>query len=188
MSCKTRGTGWHDASGKRFIPTGDVGRFDADGSLLLFDRRKDMVASGGFNVYHSDLEGVLREHTAVAETAAVVGVPSEQRGETPPAHVACKPGSATSEAELLAWFNQRVGKTQRLASLHLIDELTRSAIGKVLKRELRERHVAGAASRTACIGPPDGFSSACSIAVVEDAGWRLPVWRRNRHTEHPHSP
>jgi long-chain acyl-CoA synthetase len=138
---KTREAEWYDPSGKRFIRTGDIGRFDADGFLILFDRRKDMVISGGFNIYPSDLEGVLRKHPAVHE-AAVVGVPSEQWGETPVAYVVREPGSQASTAELLQWCNQQVGKTQRLSDLHFIDELPRSAIGKVLKRELRERHVA----------------------------------------------
>ncbi|MGL6108897.1 MAG: class I adenylate-forming enzyme family protein [Rubrivivax sp.] len=139
---KTREAEWYDAAGKRFIRTGDVGRFDADGFLTLFDRRKDMVISGGFNIYPSDLEGVLHKHPAVAEVA-VVGVPSVQWGETPVAYVVRQPGSTVDAAELLHWFNHQVGKTQRLADLHFIDELPRSAIGKVLKRELRERHVAG---------------------------------------------
>ena len=143
---KTREAEWYDASGKRFIRTGDIGRFDADGFLILFDRRKDMIISGGFNIYPSDLEGVLRKHPAVAE-AAVVGVPSEQWGETPVAYVVRQPGSTAEAGEVLQWCNQQVGKTQRLADLHFIDELPRSAIGKVLKRELRERHVAGQAAR-----------------------------------------
>jgi long-chain acyl-CoA synthetase len=138
---KTREAEWYDASGKRFIRTGDVGRFDADGFLILFDRRKDMVISGGFNIYPSDLEGMLRKHAAVADVA-VVGVPSVQWGETPVAYVVRQPGSVVESSELLHWFNQQVGKTQRLADLHFIDELPRSAIGKVLKRELRERHLA----------------------------------------------
>jgi long-chain acyl-CoA synthetase len=142
---KTREAEWYDPSGKRFIRTGDIGRFDADGFLILFDRRKDMVISGGFNIYPSDLEGVLRQHAAVADVA-VVGVPSEQWGETPVAYVVRQPGSTASGAELLQWCNQQVGKTQRLSDLHCIDELPRSAIGKVLKRELRDRHVAGAAT------------------------------------------
>jgi long-chain acyl-CoA synthetase len=137
---KTREAEWYDATGKRFIRTGDIGRF-----VILFDRRKDMVISGGFNIYPSDLEGVLREHAAVAEVA-VVGVPSEQWGETPVAYVVRKAGDGSSAAEVLQWFNQRVGKTQRLSDLHFIDELPRSAIGKVLKRELRDRHVAAAAT------------------------------------------
>lgn len=137
----TREAEWFDASGKRFIRTGDIGRFDADGFLILLDRRKDMIISGGFNIYPSDLEAQLREHAAVAE-AAVVGVPSVQWGETPVAFVVQRAGHAEPAEALREWFNQRVGKTQRLAALHLVDELPRSAIGKVLKRELRERHAA----------------------------------------------
>jgi long-chain acyl-CoA synthetase len=150
---KTREAEWFAPDGKRFIRTGDIGRFDAEGFLTLFDRKKDMIISGGFNLYPSDLEAQLREHPAVAE-AAVVGVPSEQWGETPVAFVVRREqatdgatGSATEgttsnnvdfAASLRDWLNQRVGKTQRLAALHLVDELPRSAIGKVLKRELRE--------------------------------------------------
>ncbi len=137
---KTRDAEWTSPAGERFIRTGDVGRFDAEGFLTLFDRKKDMIISGGFNIYPSDLEEVLRGHAGVAE-AAVVGVPSEQWGETPVAFVVRREGSQASEAELLAWFNQRIGKTQRLAALRFLDELPRSAIGKVLKRELRERYL-----------------------------------------------
>ena len=135
---KTREAEWFDAAGKRFIRTGDVGRFDADGFLTLFDRKKDMVISGGFNIYPSDLEAVVRAHPAVADVA-VVGVSSEQWGETPVAFVVRRDGDDTSSDTLLQWTNAQLGKTQRLSTLHLIDELPRSAIGKVLKRELRER-------------------------------------------------
>jgi long-chain acyl-CoA synthetase len=135
---KTREAEWFDATGKRFIRTGDVGRFDADGFLTLFDRKKDMVISGGFNIYPSDLEAVLRAHPAVADVA-VVGVPSAQWGETPVAFVVRRPGGDTPAEALLQWANDQLGKTQRLASLEFIDELPRSAIGKVLKRELRDR-------------------------------------------------
>jgi acyl-CoA synthetase (AMP-forming)/AMP-acid ligase II len=76
---------------------------------------------------------------------AVVGVPSAEWGETPVAYVVRTSGDATSAEALRQWCNQRVGKTQRLADLRFIDELPRSAIGKVLKRELRERHTAGRA-------------------------------------------
>jgi len=135
---KTREAEWFDPAGKRFIRTGDIGRFDEEGFLTLFDRKKDMIISGGFNIYPSDLEAVLRGHAAVAE-AAVVGVPSEQWGETPVAFVVRRAGNDISGEALLQWANAQLGKTQRLARLHLIDELPRSAIGKVLKRELRER-------------------------------------------------
>ena len=134
---KTREAEWFDAQGQRFIRTGDVGRFDADGFLILMDRRKDMVISGGFNVYPSDLEAELRQHPAVADVA-VVGVPSAEWGETPVAFVVRRAGDATVPEAIRSWLNQRVGKTQRLADLRLIDELPRSAIGKVLKRELRD--------------------------------------------------
>jgi len=135
---KTREAEWYDAAGNRFIRTGDVARFDADGFLTLMDRRKDMIISGGFNVYPSDLEAVLREHPAVAD-AAVVGVPSAEWGETPVAFVV--PRAKAPEAEALrAWVNARVGKIQRLAAVRYLDELPRSDIGKVLKRELRERY------------------------------------------------
>ncbi|RYF34934.1 MAG: 4-coumarate--CoA ligase [Comamonadaceae bacterium] len=135
---KTREAEWFDATGKRFIRTGDVGRFDDDGFLTLFDRKKDLVISGGFNIYPSDLEAVLRPHPAVADVA-VVGVPSEQWGETPVAFVVRRAGDDTTADTLLQWANEQLGKTQRLASVQLIDELPRSAIGKVLKRELRDR-------------------------------------------------
>jgi long-chain acyl-CoA synthetase len=165
---KTREAEWFDARGKRFIRTGDVGRFDADGFLVLMDRRKDMIISGGFNVYPSDLEAQFRQHPAVQDVA-VVGMPSVQWGETPVAFVvlqateqvtgsaselvteraaecaaACAAENLTADS-LRDWFNARAGKTQRLAAVHVVGELPRSAIGKVLKRELRDS-LAGAAS------------------------------------------
>ena len=104
-----------------------------------------MIISGGFNLYPSDLEAVLREHPAVAE-AAVAGVPSERWGETPAAWVVAREGATLDAEALRAWANERVGKTQRIAFLELVDELPRSAIGKVLKRELRDRFVADASA------------------------------------------
>jgi len=150
---KTREAEWFDATGKRFIRTGDVGRFDADGFLVLMDRRKDMIISGGFNVYPSDLEAQFRQHPAVQDVA-VVGMPSVQWGETPVAFVVLHAaeqatGHATeSSAEsvtadsLRDWFNARAGKTQRVAAVHVVGELPRSAIGKILKRELRDKLLA----------------------------------------------
>jgi long-chain acyl-CoA synthetase len=133
---KTRDAEWYDATGKRFIRSGDIGRLDEDGFLILLDRKKDMIISGGFNVYPSDLESVLASHPAVAEVA-VVGVPSARWGETPVAFVVPAAAGAASAAELLEFANQRLGKTQRLAAVELVDRLPRSSIGKVLKRELR---------------------------------------------------
>lgn len=134
---KTAEAEWHDATGKRFIRTGDIGRFDADGFLMLLDRKKDMIISGGFNIYPSDLEAVLLQHPDVAE-AAVVGVPSERWGETPVAFVVPKHGIALAADALLEWANARLGKTQRLTAIEATALLPRSPIGKVLKRELRD--------------------------------------------------
>jgi acyl-CoA synthetase (AMP-forming)/AMP-acid ligase II len=134
----TRAAEWFSPDGQRFIRTGDVGRFDEEGFLTLHDRRKDMIISGGFNIYPSDLEAVLRPHPAVADVA-VVGVPSAEWGETPVAFCVLRPGATESAEDLRQWANAQVGKTQRLHALRLVDELPRSAIGKVLKRELRDR-------------------------------------------------
>jgi len=134
---KTAEAEWYSPDGLRFIRTGDVGRFDADGFLTLFDRRKDMIISGGFNIYPSDMEAVLRQHPDVAD-AAVIGVPSAEWGETPVACVVLRPGAAADGETVRQWVNGQVGKTQRLSALRVMDELPRSAIGKILKRELRD--------------------------------------------------
>ncbi|HMN46437.1 MAG TPA: class I adenylate-forming enzyme family protein [Povalibacter sp.] len=128
---------WHDAAGRAFVRHGDMGRFDDDGFLILLDRKKDMIISGGFNVFPSDLESVLCEHPDVAE-AAVVGAPSESWGETPIGFVTSKSGATIDAHELRAWANQRLGKTQRLSDVRVLPALPRSHIGKVLKRELRD--------------------------------------------------
>src|SRR5690606_1797106 len=96
---KTEEALWHDETGKCFIRTGDVGRFDEVGFLVLMDRKKDMIISGGFNIYPSDLETEIVQHPAVLE-AAVVGVPSEQWGETPVAYVVLREGQAISREDL----------------------------------------------------------------------------------------
>ena len=129
---------WYDKDGNRFIRHGDIGRFDKDGFLILMDRKKDLIISGGFNIYPVDIEAVLKQHPAVQE-CTVIGVPSEQWGETPVGFYVPNSGVDASADAILAWTNNQLGKTQRLSALHPIDELPRSAIGKVLKRELRDR-------------------------------------------------
>ena len=138
---KTSDAEWYSPDGLRFIRTGDVGRLDADGFMTLMDRKKDMIISGGFNIYPSDLEAVVIGHTDVAEVA-VVGAPADRWGETPVAFVTLKTGASTTADQIRDWANERLGKTQRLAALTLIDVLPRSAIGKVLKRELRDQFLA----------------------------------------------
>jgi len=129
---------WHDADGALYYRHGDIGRIDEDGFLILMDRAKDMIISGGFNIFPSDLEAILHADERVIE-ASVVGMPSEEWGETPIAFVVLHPGA---EAESVrADCNARVGKTQRLSGIRQLAELPRSPIGKVLKRELREGFV-----------------------------------------------
>ena len=125
---------WTAPDGSKWLRTGDIGRLDEDGFLTLMDRAKDMIISGGFNIYPSDLEAVLLALPGVRE-AAVVGVASQSWGETPVAFVVA-PGADPEALRLAA--NAGLGKTQRLAALVLLDELPRSHIGKVLKRELRD--------------------------------------------------
>jgi long-chain acyl-CoA synthetase len=137
---KTADAEWFSPDGKRFIRTGDVGRYDAEGFMTLMDRKKDMIITGGFNVYPSDLESVVSQHPAVGEVA-VVGVLSDRWGETPVGFVALKPGVEATADEIREWSNAKLGKTQRLSDLQLIAALPRSHIGKVLKRDLRDSYV-----------------------------------------------
>jgi long-chain acyl-CoA synthetase len=140
---KTREAEWRDSTGKRFIRSGDIGRMDADGFLVLLDRKKDMIISGGFNIYPGDLEAVLREHPAVLE-AAVIGVASPRWGETPVAYVVLKEGARVDAADLTAWANERLGKMQRIAATMIANSLPRNGAGKVMKRALREAFLASA--------------------------------------------
>jgi acyl-CoA synthetase (AMP-forming)/AMP-acid ligase II len=130
---------WRDAAGKRFIRTGDLGRHDADGFFTIVGRKKDVIISGGFNIYPVDLEAALAAHPAVAESA-VVGVPSERWGETPVAFVVLAPGHTAGGDDLRAFANARLGATQRIADVAIVPALPRSPIGKVLKRELRDAY------------------------------------------------
>ena len=134
---KTAEAQWTDpATGEVWMRMGDIARVDAEGFVELVGRAKDMIISGGFNIYPSDLETELLKEPGVVE-AAVVGVPSQVWGESPVGFVVLKEGAAAPEAILMA-VNARLGKTQRLAALYAIDEMPRSHIGKLLKTELRE--------------------------------------------------
>jgi len=127
---------WRDGEGTVFHRTGDIGLFDDDGFLVLTGRKKDMIISGGFNIYASDLEEKLLSHPGVAE-AAVIAVPSERWGETPLGLVVVRPGAAVDPDALLAWTNAQLGRMQRLSGVELRDALPRSNVGKVLKQDLR---------------------------------------------------
>ena len=128
---------WTSPEGEVFYRTGDMGRLDEDGFLSVLDRRKDMIISGGFNVYAEDLEKVLLKDDDVVD-AAVIAVPSEQWGETPLGLVVLREGAEGDLEAIRERANQQLGKGQRLSGLERRDELPRSTIGKILKRELRD--------------------------------------------------
>jgi len=127
---------WRDAAGNVFFRSGDMGRFDEDGFLILSDRKKDMIISGGLNIYADDLELVLLADPDVTD-AAVIGVPSDAWGETPYGLVVLREGATRSGDDICADANGKLGKSQRLSAVELRDELPRSSIGKILKKELR---------------------------------------------------
>ncbi len=136
QAAKTRELFWHDKDGLMYFRSGDMGRFDADGFLELLDRRKDMIISGGFNVYPADIEVLLLKHPDVIDVA-VIGIPSDQWGESPLALVVRGDSAAADAAAILDWANRQLGKTQRLVGVEFRDSLPRSTIGKIMKRELR---------------------------------------------------
>ena len=127
---------WTDEQGRRWLRTGDIGRLDDEGFLYIVDRKKDMILSGGQNVYPADIESVMIRHPEVAEVA-VIALPSERWGETPLAVVVPVAGVQVDAAALVAWTNERVGRQQRISGVVLRDSLPRNPNGKILKRELR---------------------------------------------------
>lgn len=127
---------WRNAQGQIYFRSGDMGSFDEDGFLVLSDRKKDMIISGGLNIYANDLELVLLEDVDVLD-AAVIGVPSEAWGETPLGLVTLRHGSTRTGNDILLQANAKLGKSQRLSAVEMRDAMPRSTIGKILKKELR---------------------------------------------------
>ncbi len=126
--------------------TGDAGYLDEDGYLFLKDRLKDMIVSGGENVYPAEVENVLMAHPAVQEVA-VIGIPSERWGETPHAVLVPRQDAAVTAEEIIAFCRERLAHYKCPTSVEVIDLLPRNPSGKILKRELRAPHWA-AAERT----------------------------------------
>ena len=123
-----------------WLHSGDLGYVDKDGYLFLVDRKKDMIISGGVNVYPRDIEEVAIQHGAVREVA-VFGVEDARWGETPVAAVILHAQGAVGAPELVEWINARVGaKFQRVTDVLIVDEFPRTVAGKTLKRVLRERY------------------------------------------------
>ncbi len=133
---KTSEAIWIDEEGNRWQRMGDIGRVDEEGFVELIGRSKDMIISGGFNIYPKDLEEILLVHPAVDE-AGVIGVPSDRWGETPVGFISTIGNTPVDLDSIMADVNAQLGKTQRLSELYQIDEMPRSHIGKLLKTQLR---------------------------------------------------
>lgn len=116
--------------------TGDAGYFDDEGFLYVVDRLKDMIISGGENIYSAEVESALAQHPAVAEVA-VVGVPNEQWGEVPRAYIVVKDGQSVSEAEIIAFCKERLASYKSVKEVEFIEQLPRNAVGKILKTNLK---------------------------------------------------
>ncbi len=128
---------WRDSLGRSFLRSGDIGRVDEDGFLHLLDRKKDMIISGGLNVFPSDVEEIVGRHPAVADVT-VIGVPHEKWGESCLALVIPDADLDVNEQQLLDWANANLARHQRLHAVEFRDDFPRNALGKVLKRLLRE--------------------------------------------------
>lgn len=130
-----------DSDGQQWLRSGDIGQLDDEGFLYIVDRKKDMILSGGQNIYPQDIEAVVALHEMVYDVA-VIGAPSERWGETPVALVVPAPGVTVCDdcrAAIRGFANERLGKQQRIADVVVVDELPRNPNGKILKRELREQ-------------------------------------------------
>ncbi len=129
---KTRETmvdGWY--------ATGDIVEMNEDGFFFIRDRKKDMILSGGYNIYPRELEEVYMTHPDVLEVA-VIGVPNEKRGEEPVAYIVRKPDATITEEQFIAWGKEQFARYKYPRQVKFLDELPKSGVGKVLKRELRK--------------------------------------------------
>lgn len=120
--------------------TGDIGYMDDDGYLFIVDRKKDMIIAGGYNIYPRDIDEVLFEHPKVQEACAV-GIPDAYRGETVKAFVALKPGETLTEKEVIDFCKEKLAVYKVPKLVEFMDELPKSAVGKVLRRSLRDREM-----------------------------------------------
>ena len=128
---------WTDERGRSFIKSGDIGSLDEDGYLTILDRKKDMIISGGLNVFPVDIEEVVSKHPDITDVT-VIGVPHEKWGETCLALIIPQDGVEINCDEVKKWCNEKLAKHQRLHNVEIREEFPRNALGKVLKRILRE--------------------------------------------------
>jgi len=117
--------------------TGDIGSFDEEGYLSITDRKKDVIIAGGFNIFPKEIDEILFGHPKVLE-ACCIGVADSYRGETVKAYIVLKPGESMDANELIAYCKEQMAPYKVPTHVEFIDELPKSAIGKILRRELRE--------------------------------------------------
>jgi long-chain acyl-CoA synthetase len=129
----------------RYLRTGDVGYIDEDGYIFIVDRIKDMINASGFKIYPRRIEDALHRHGAVAEVT-VIGIPDEYRGEAPKAFVKLKDGKKATAAELLEFLRDKLSIIELPAEIEFRDELPKTMIGKLSKKELRSAQ--GAQAKT----------------------------------------
>ena len=118
-----------------WLYTGDIARKDEDGYFYIEDRKKDLIIAGGYNIYPREVEEVLMTHPAVVEVA-VAGVTDPKRGETVKAWVVKKEGDSTTEQEMIIWSKTLLAKYKYPRMIEFREELPKTSVGKVLKREL----------------------------------------------------
>lgn len=121
--------------------SGDIGKFDKDGYLTIVDRKKDMIIAGGYNVYPVELDNVLFDHPKILE-ACTIGVPDAYRGETVKAFVVTKPGETLTEDDVMTYCRQNLAAYKIPRQVEFVNELPKSAVGKILRRELRDKELA----------------------------------------------
>lgn len=138
LTAKTLRAGWCNS--------GDMGTWDQDGCFYVVDRKKDMIVSGGENIFSAVVEEALYKHPAVKE-CAVIGVPHEVWGETVKAVVVLKEGMSATEDEIIAVCKENLASYMKPTSVDFIDELPKAPTGKILKKDLRERYWAEADRR-----------------------------------------
>ena len=129
-----------------WLHTGDIGHLDAEGYLHITDRKKDMIISGGFNVYPSEVEQVIWSHPAVQD-CAVIGVPDDTWGEAVKAVVELNAGQSATAEDLIALCKERLGSVKAPKSVDFVESLPRSPVGKVLKKDLRAQYWQGHKTR-----------------------------------------
>lgn len=122
-----------------WLHTGDIGKMDKDGFLYIMDRKKDMIISGGENIYPAEVEDALLHHPKIADVA-VIGFPHEKWGEAVKAIVVLKPGEQMSEQELIEWCQGKIGRYKIPKAVVFTDSIPRTPTGKILKRVLREKY------------------------------------------------